>query len=93
VIVAGVSAGRGRGHRVIFRVNLPQHSRKGIIAMTAPHMIDPAGMLGQAPMLVWHLASILADARRCERNLARFKRRAYPAELREAGSCGGSADR
>src|SRR4051812_45277747 len=37
-----------RGHRVIFRVNVSRNSRKASIAMTAPHIIDPAGLLGQA---------------------------------------------
>jgi hypothetical protein len=67
VIVTGVSAGRGRGHRVIFRVNLSQHSRKGTIAMTAPHIIDPGRLLGQAlsdasPDLMRHLLSTVINA-------------------------------
>ena len=36
------------GHREIFRVHLSQHSRKDIITMTAPHIVDPAGLLGEA---------------------------------------------
>jgi hypothetical protein len=67
VIVTGVSAGRGSGHRVIFRVNLSQHSRKGTIAMTAPHIIDPGQLLGQAlsdasPDLMRRLLSTVINA-------------------------------
>jgi hypothetical protein len=56
-----------RGHRVIFRVNLPQHSRKGSIAMTAPHIINPAGLLDQAlgdasPDLMRHLLSTVINS-------------------------------
>jgi hypothetical protein len=56
-----------RGHRVIFRVNLPQHSRKASIAMTAPHIINPAGLLDQAlgdasPDLMRHLLSTVINS-------------------------------
>jgi hypothetical protein len=56
-----------RGHRVIFRVNLSQHSRKGSIAMTAPHIINPAGLLDQAlsdasPDLMRHLLSTVINS-------------------------------
>jgi putative transposase len=46
-MVTGVFVGRRGGHRVILRVNLPQNPR-GAIAMTAPHIVDPAGLLSEA---------------------------------------------
>ena len=33
---------------MILRVNLPQHLSNGVITMTAPHIVDPAGLLGEA---------------------------------------------
>src|SRR4051812_40783192 len=56
-----------RGHRVIFRVNVSRNSRKASIAMTAPHIIDPAGLLGQAltdasPDLMRQLLSTVIDS-------------------------------
>ncbi len=71
VVVNDVSVfradGYGCGHRVIFRVNLSQRSRKGTIAMTAPQILDPARMLGQAlsdasPDLMRHLLSSVINA-------------------------------
>jgi transposase-like protein len=63
----GLGLNEERGHRVIFRVNLPQHSRKGSIAMTAPHIINPAGLLDQAlgdasPDLMRHLLTTVINA-------------------------------
>src|SRR5699024_6633393 len=43
----GLVARRGRGHRVILREVSYLHS-KGIITMTAPHIVDPARLLGEA---------------------------------------------
>jgi putative transposase len=63
----GLGLNEERGHRVIFRVNLSQHSRKGTITMTAPHIINPAGLLDQAlgdasPDLMRQLLSTVINA-------------------------------
>lgn len=39
---------RDQGLREIFRVHLSRHLREDIIKMTAPHVVDPVGLLCNA---------------------------------------------